>query len=633
MRRTIILGLSGATLLAVGCTGNEPDGHLAETGPPAVAGGTLEVAELDGAFVAVASDPARASVFITEIGADGSQISERFRVVLEQGDDPGRVAIDDDGRAHVVARQSGDVISIDLRTGEILERRHTCAAPRGIDIDRHRGGDLWVACAEGIVVRLAEAGGGVLETVRLRDSEGHPIADLRDVVVQEDVLFYVSRFRSAEILVVRDAEGVIGADDIHDAPRVTLADGAMREMDSTVAWRMRRIGTGNEVLLVFQQAQSSQLGTLGAPAPLNQYYGGSCDYGVIRSAIARFNGNTYTDTQPVANAVLVVDGAVAGSSIALAAASEPSVPRDESAGLGFGNFNGVRSVPSTSSSPLCTSGFSFTTGAAEHFGRPRAATGVAVLPDGHVIAQYRDPGELVVGRILGSNPTDSYYEGSSSQDVTTGTVRLSGGSVENAGHALMHEAAGSGAACASCHPEGGDDGHVWKFDSGIRRTQTMNGGILNTAPFHWASDVRDMTAVMDGTFVGRMGGTRPAPAEIAAFEQWVDALPATPGIVVDSAQVDRGRSVFMSTGCTDCHSGDLRTNNEVAANNEVPMAETEAAAPLPRAAVPALYEVIYHAPYFHNGTAETLDDVVAMHHGDTLDEAGRTDLVAYLRSL
>ncbi len=48
-------------------------------------------------------------------------------------------------------------------------------------------------------------------------------------------------------------------------------------------------------------------------------------------------------------------------------------------------------------------------------------------------------------------------------------------------------------ACASCHPEGDEDGHTWFFDEDPgRRTQTLRG--------HWRGDVADLQAVMHTTF-------------------------------------------------------------------------------------------------------------------------------------
>ena len=44
------------------------------------------------------------------------------------------------------------------------------------------------------------------------------------------------------------------------------------------------------------------------------------------------------------------------------------------------------------------------------------------------------------------------------------TGRLGGASVFDTGQALFHGNTGSFDACASCHPEGGDDGRTWDFD-------------------------------------------------------------------------------------------------------------------------------------------------------------------------
>jgi hypothetical protein len=53
------------------------------------------------------------------------------------------------------------------------------------------------------------------------------------------------------------------------------------------------------------------------------------------------------------------------------------------------------------------------------------------------------------------------------------------------GHMVFHSTTDAGIACASCHPEAGDDGHVWSFAGlGPRRTQNLRGGILGTEPFH-----------------------------------------------------------------------------------------------------------------------------------------------------
>jgi len=565
-----------AVLLAAGC--DERDSNIPEGGPPPVTGGTLHVTS-DGTW-AIASDPARAAIHVVNL----DRREQTARIDLGPQDWPGRVAEDNAGGVHVVLRQSGQVVTIDPASGTITRRVDVCAAPRGIDADPDTG-ELIVACAEGHLVRLTPA----YELVR-RVTLVH---DLRDVVAQSGGRTYVSRFRSAEVL-------VLDGDTIVDRVRPEAASGTIGPSGSTrvatVAWRLRE-RPGGGVLLVHQESVSSQLGDPSFPgAP---YYGGDCSFGVVRPAVTEIDPGLTTRTLALTNTSLAVDAVdQGGSGVVVAAASEPGVPRDS---WGFTQMNGTRRVTAGSSSSGCVpTSDAFSPSGSD--ARPQAATAVAVAPDGTLVAQYRDPAQLVVGG---------------------DTIDLDGGSVEDFGHALFHEAAGTGVTCASCHPEGAEDGHVWIFDVGARRTQTLNGGILATAPFHWRGDVPNTDQVLDGTFVGRMSGTMPRPDEVDSFAQWMDQLPATPGPVVDADAVARGREVFEEADCASCHAGELRTNNQ-----------TLDVGTGGRFQVPALYEVIYHAPYFHDGSARGLDELVSVHEGGAaLDDGQRGALVTYLRSL
>lgn len=578
-----------AAALALGCEAN--DAHVPPAGPPPVAGGTLAITA-DGR-IAIASDPARASIHVVDLGSR----EERHRIVLGPEDEPGRIVEGRDGRIHVVLRRAGQVLTFDRDSGAIAERRDVCAAPRGIDLDE-AAGELVVACASGELVRLPEGGGGPADVVKLD-------IDLRDVIVRDGGRLLVSRFRSAELLVVED--GVVARRLTPPVPAGGVSGG--RTLTPTVAWRMRPTPDG--AIMVHQHSVSSQLGVLGRPSLGARYYGGSCDLGVVRSAVTRFvvgedaSGDA-AESLALEDTSLGVDVAwdEGSNAIFVAAAAEASpsaVPR-------FGGLpgrGGVRRVSADrlAPTPRCTA-------PEDPFARTDAVIGVAVRPgSGEVVAHFRDPGMLRLA---------------DAADVTGGErVALSGGRAEDLGHALFHEAAGSGATCAGCHPEGGDDGHVWQLDVGPRRTQTLTGGILDTAPFHWAGDLEDMSAVMDSTFVGRMGGAMPRQDELEAFARWVDALPARPAPAVDPAAASRGERLFVDAGCTGCHAGDERTDDR----------EHDVGTGM-RVQVPALYEVAYHAPYLHDGRAATLEELLSM-HGDTdaLSERQRADLATYLRSL
>ena len=118
-------------------------------------------------------------------------------------------------------------------------------------------------------------------------------------------------------------------------------------------------------------------------------------------------------------------------------------------------------------------------------------------------------------------------------------VDLGGDSVYDTGHELFHRDAGAGIACASCHAEGGDDGHVWQFsDIGPRRTQSVNVGLEGTAPFHWSGDQADI-ADADGRRVRDAHGRR-------AREPGAQRCAAELAVRADAAAAQRARPTKRS---------------------------------------------------------------------------------------
>jgi mono/diheme cytochrome c family protein len=212
-------------------------------------------------------------------------------------------------------------------------------------------------------------------------------------------------------------------------------------------------------------------------------------------------------------------------------------------------------------------------------------------------------------------------------------IELGGESVRDTGHDLFHRDAGAGVACATCHAEGAEDGHVWNFTRlGLRRTQSLQVGLEGTAPFHWAGDESDLKHLMSDVFVGRMGGVHQSDARVSALTRWLFALqpPAAP-LTADATAVERGQALFQSpeVACSSCHSGDKLTNNRTV--------DVGTGEPLQ---VPSLRGIAYRAPFMHNGCALTLRDRFSPScggtaHGNTVDlQAGQVDdLVAYLRTL
>jgi mono/diheme cytochrome c family protein len=215
------------------------------------------------------------------------------------------------------------------------------------------------------------------------------------------------------------------------------------------------------------------------------------------------------------------------------------------------------------------------------------------------------------------------------------TIELASDPRADTGHFLFHANSGGGLACASCHPEGGEDGRVWNFVClGPRRTQSMRGGIQATAPYHWDGSEVDFSALVDDVFSGRMAGPGLTAEQKMALEAWVDTIPAMPrASAFDASALARGKNLFegATAACGTCHGGTLLTNN---ATVDV---GTGAAFQ-----VPSLRGVSWRAPFMHTGCAATLTDRFTAaacgggdKHGMTSGLTGTAlgDLVVYLQSL
>ena len=124
------------------------------------------------------------------------------------------------------------------------------------------------------------------------------------------------------------------------------------------------------------------------------------------------------------------------------------------------------------------------------------------------------------------------------------------------------------------------------------------------------------------------------------------AAPAPPAGSFDAAAAARGQALFVGIAkCSTCHSGDDFTD----ANSRLHPATDVVSEPEPNGApsyasrsatkqyrTAPLRGLWQHAPYFHNGTAATLKDVVATYNARQflgLNEAQVNDVVEYLKSL
>jgi len=565
--------------------------------PPPISGGTLAVAD-DGRTV-VAADPDRDRIYVVDIPSR----TVKHSLKLADHSEPGRVAIDTKGHAHVALRGSGNIATVDLAAGAVSER-HVCLAPRGIAWDADAD-TLHVACAEGYLVSVPLAGGDVRRIGLDRD--------LRDVMVTKSKIF-VSRFREADVIELTRAGEVKGKSSTHGG---------------NLGWRMAKAPTApppeDEPTTepppdeTEEPAMISQEPTDPSPTPGGVGYYGSgasdaCAAPTITSARLDLPGQPSIYIPP---AVLPVDLATNGREYAIVAAGNGHTSE-----LPQVFVHRVRPSATSSSS---SSGYVPSTGG--RFGTNFDCTQMAkgFIPGQAIAAAFDGEDQLIV---QSREPAALYIMSPDRQRVFKEII-LSDESREDTGHAIFHSNSGGFIACASCHAEGGEDGHTWRFIEGDRRTPSMRGTVAHTEPFHWDGTVKDMRHLVDHVFSTRMSGPKVNDDQVETLKAWLFKIPAPPKLERDPVAVERGQKLFNQRGCMTCHSGPSLTNNE-----------TRDVGTGGAFQVPSLVGVAWRAPFLHNGCAKTMKERFdgacgGDKHGDVagLTATQIADLSAYVESL
>jgi cytochrome c553 len=216
------------------------------------------------------------------------------------------------------------------------------------------------------------------------------------------------------------------------------------------------------------------------------------------------------------------------------------------------------------------------------------------------------------------------------------SISLSSLSRDDTGHDVFHAQASAMIACASCHPEGGDDGHVWNFNGQLRRTPSLRGTIAGTAPYHWEGEEKDFPALVNDVYTLRMDGDQLPPDQLDATQSWVSTIPAPPAPSwIDAASATRGEQIFKSgvAECSACHAGPKLTNNKTM---DVGTWRFGGGSEFQ---VPPLVGVGWRTPLLHNGCAQTIADrfgsCATPEHGQTAELSSQdlSDLEMYLESL
>lgn len=135
-------------------------------------------------------------------------------------------------------------------------------------------------------------------------------------------------------------------------------------------------------------------------------------------------------------------------------------------------------------------------------------------------------------------------------------------SLQAAGRRLFHRATDTriskdGRACASCHPDGRDDGLVWPTPDGPRKTMFLAGRLSRAKNFGWEAKHATIPVHLQSTIhnLGGSGLTTDEMTAIAAYCVAMSPPPRTPRAL--TSEEAHGREIFqLSAGCSGCHGED-----------------------------------------------------------------------------
>jgi mono/diheme cytochrome c family protein len=539
--------------------------------------GGLSVSQ-DGAR-ALVSDPERSQLYTVDLDARSVQT-----LSLDADAEPGRSVPGADGSFYVVGRRSGEVLLVNAVDGTITTRAHVCAAPQGLAYDSEAA-LLRVVCRSGALLTLDALSLELRSSVRLDP-------DLRDIVPLGEH-FLVTRFRSAELLLI-DAQGQVLE------RRPAMGTGCS---SATAAYRAVAVGDGS-VFVVHQRASDEVVSGSSAV-----YYESGCEGPVVVPAWTRVRLNDVDamgELLPAPRLSLEASQQIYLAAGALDLALSPVSSRV--ALLAEAGAYGADVVLQVED--LVASNDEFTS--AQGWGTDADPVAVAFDSDGDWFYFSREPAAL-------------HFEDGE-------VLALSDESRASTGQGMFHMAP-TNISCAACHPEGEEDGHTWAFVFGLRRTQSLGGGILSQSPYHWDGSLADFRALTDEVFTRRMSlGLNVPDSYVEALAGWVDTIPVPAHADVDEPQaVTRGQQLFVDdvVGCAKCHSGAAFTDNQA---HDVGTGQA--------LVTPTLLGIGLRSPLMHDGCASDLPARFGAcgggdEHGVTsgLSEAQVADLIAYLVTL
>lgn len=194
--------------------------------------------------------------------------------------------------------------------------------------------------------------------------------------------------------------------------------------------------------------------------------------------------------------------------------------------------------------------------------------------------------------------------------------------------------------CHSCHTDGHTNGLLndnfsdQSFGAPKRVLSLL--GKADTAPFAWNGAIENFSEQIRKSISDTMqSDNAPSEQQVAALDAFLGSLEPPPPIDLargerDHVAVARGKTLFASMRCATCHAPPAYTT---AKTYNVGLTDKQGNT---RFNPPSLRGVGQRGPYFHDGSAKSLEDVFRKHRhrlrGEPADEE-LSDLIAFLRSL
>ncbi|MEM6991819.1 MAG: c-type cytochrome [Myxococcota bacterium] len=261
-------------------------------------------------------------------------------------------------------------------------------------------------------------------------------------------------------------------------------------------------------------------------------------------------------------------------------------------------------------------------------------SGLAIAPNGDLLANCSFSRRIV--RLTKNAHEVAGQTSSPGFDIGPEVARSRLSAAAQRGKVIFHRgedsrvSSGGMLACASCHAEGRADGLSWQIQGATLQTPLLAGRLRGTHPYKWDGQDPNIESSLRNT-VMRLGGRGITEAEAADLRAYLDALPRARPPKRARTRIARGKKLFDGkSGCASCHNGPRLTDRKA----------YNLAKDLPKVDTPSLIGLAASAPYYHDGSAQTLRS--ALMENGTVHDMGVTvgltspeldDLVAYLETL